>query len=129
MAKYVGKVFKIPDRQLGIRGNGAHMVKITWFNPFKKLFHGRVITSLEERKFLKKEDKKYLHLQNYHKESEDVFLIMKRSKYEKLRNGNIVPIPVTKVNGLSVWSGYSENKKIHISKIKNRRPEKIQIKK
>ena len=129
MAKYVGKVFKISDKHLGIRGKGAHMVKITWYNPFKRLFHGRVITSLEERKTLQNEDKKYLHLQSYHKESEDVFLLMKRNKYEKLRNGSITPIPVTKTKGLSVWSGYSQSKTIHISKLRNKRPENVEIKK
>lgn len=129
MAKYVGKVFKVPDRHLGIRGKGAHMIKITWYNPFKRLFYGRVITSLEDRKVLNSEERKYLHLQNYHKESENVFLLMKRNKYEKLRNGKITPIPVTKAKGLDVWSGYSERKRIHISKLKNKRPEKVVISK
>ena len=69
MAKYVGKIFKISDNKLGIHGTGAHMVKITWYNPIKRIFYGRVITSLEERKVLKPEDRKFLHLQNYHRES------------------------------------------------------------
>ena len=129
MAKYVGKIFKIPDKHLRLRGNGAHMVKITWYNPLKRIFYGRVITSLEERKVLTKEDKKFLHLQTYHREQDDVFLLLKRNKYEKIRNGNITPIPVTKAKGLSVWSGFSERKKIHISKLKNLHPEKVVIEK
>ena len=129
MAKYVGKVFKIPDRNLGIRGKGVHLVKIVWYNPFKRLFNGKVVTSLEERKVLTKEDKKNLHLRTYYKENNDTYVFIKRNKYERLRNGSIEPIPIGKTKGLSVWSGYSGNKKIHISLIKGKKPENVTIKK
>ena len=129
MAKYVGKVFKLPDRKLGIKGNGAHMVKITWYNPFKRVFHGRVITSLENRETISESEKKNLHLRTFHKESDSTYLFMNRSKYEKLRNGQIIPIPVHKASGLSVWSGYSGNRKIHIKTLKGQKALNIKIKK
>lgn len=49
MAKFVGKIFRIPDRYLkNILGNGAHFVHVTWYNPKNHKFRCKVITSLEE---------------------------------------------------------------------------------
>lgn len=34
MAKYVGKIFKVNNRDLNIKGNSSHFVEVKWFNPF-----------------------------------------------------------------------------------------------
>ena len=48
MAKYVGKIFKVNNQKLNIRGKGYHFVHVKWFNPVTRKFRCRVITSLED---------------------------------------------------------------------------------
>ena len=47
MAKFVGKIFKVSNNKIGIRNDGAHNVHVVWYNPFKRKFRCKVITSLE----------------------------------------------------------------------------------
>ena len=50
MARYVGKVLSVPNNGLGLRRSGTHYVHVRWYNPFKKSFWCRIMTSLEQKK-------------------------------------------------------------------------------
>ena len=96
MAKYVGKIFKVNNAALKIKRNGAHFVHVKWFNPFTKRFKCKIITTLEDKRELKGDDKRVLGTGPFHKERGDVYSIFSKGKYERLRNGDITPIPVSK---------------------------------
>ena len=49
MAKYVGKIFKLNNAALKVKGTGTHYVHVQWYNPFKRLFYCRIITALEHK--------------------------------------------------------------------------------
>ncbi len=106
MAKYVGKIFKAINKDLGIRGTNPHYIKVTWYNPKKKKFLCRAITSLET---------KYDNIESLSKiktknkiviKDMDSYYILDGSKYKKVRTGEITPIPIKNTKGFSVWSGY-----------------------
>ena len=108
MAKYVGKVFSVPNNKLGLRRSGTHYVHVKWYNPFKKLFFCRIMTSLEEKKKLgdltnDDKEKRIIRMRNGN------FHVFEEQKYDRLRNGDITPIPVGKVEGSDVWSGYENS--------------------
>lgn len=131
MAKYVGKVFKVPNSRLGIRNNGAHYVHVTWYNPFKRKFRCKTITSLETEKTLEgkqyKELRKTLHVKKVG--SRNTYYIFKNDKYKKVRNGYLQPIPVTKTNGLPLWSAYSSTVELNLSDLKKGKKTDIKISK
>ena len=52
MAKYVGKVFRVDNKTLKLKGRSAHYVHVKWYNPFTRMFKCRVLTSLENRQLL-----------------------------------------------------------------------------
>ncbi len=129
MAKYVGKVFKIPDRHLGIRGKGSHYVKISWFDPHEKIFHGQVITSLEEhlpKSGLTSDDFRY---RVHKKVGDDLYAVVKKRKIIDIREGRVVPIPIRKAEGLKVWSGFSGAVRFNLPFLSKFSPSGIKIKK
>ena len=71
MAKYVGKIFRVNNKTLRIKGSGSHFVHVKWYNPFTHKFRCYVITSLEEKKVLSPGERNNLHIMAYHKENED----------------------------------------------------------
>lgn len=120
MAKYVGKVFKVSNNKLGIRNSGAHNVHVTWYNPLKRKFRCKVITSLESEETLVGKQRKKLNRTPYVKKpgTDDDYYLFKRGKYRSIRNGNLTPIPITKVDGLSHWSAYSDTVELTINDLK-----------
>ena len=130
MAKYVGKVFKVDDKKLKIRGNGAHYVYVKWYNPFTRKFRCRVITSLENRKVIpERERHSVLSSNSYYPVDNNTYNIFSRHKYIKLRSGIIEPIPVNKMKGFDLWSGYSGTRDVHITALKGNEQEKLSIRK
>ena len=108
MAKYVGKVFSVPNNKLGVRRSGTHYVHVKWYNPFKKLFFCRIMTSLEKKKTseeLTTDDKKKRII----RKRRDFYHVFEEQKFDRLRNGDITPIPVGKIEGSDVWSGYENS--------------------
>ncbi len=118
MAKYVGKIFKVNDKDLKIRGNGSHFVHVTWYNPFKRRFRCKVITSLEDIKTLEGKQIKNSRLTPHVKRG-NIFNLFKKKKYNKLRSGVIQPIPIDKTIGFDVWSGYDETRDLELKVMKN----------
>ena len=127
MAQYVGKVFKIKNSSLGIKGSGTHDVHVTWFNPKTKKFSCKILTSLERVEPKEKLSKRKNTI--VRKVEGDKFFVFERQKYVKLREGKIVPIPVGKVKGTTDWMGYEESKDLHISTLKKGFASEKQIKK
>lgn len=111
MAKYVGKIFQVTNRKLGIKRNGAHYVDIVWFDPKMKTFLGKVITSLEEKCVIPREERQKLKNNIFiqSKDNKDLFRIFEKNKYYKVRNGEIDPIPADDMHGFDVWGGYENN--------------------
>ena len=131
MAKYVGKIFKVNNKALKIKGSGTHYVHVKWYNPFTRKFRCNIITSLENKKELDENQRRNLHLMTFSKEkrNSELYYVFNRQKYNKLRNGKIVPIPFSKTQGFEVWSGYSDVKNLHISSLKNNEQKHMKIKK
>ena len=132
MAKYVGKIFKVANNKLGIRNNGAHNVHVTWYNPLKRKFRCKVITSLESEETLIGKQRKKLDRTPYVRKvgTKDDFYLFKRSKYRSLRNGTLTPIPTTKVDGLSHWSAYGNTVDLTVNDLKKSKEQSdIKIKK
>ena len=123
MAKFVGKIFKVANNKLGIRTSGAHNVHVVWYNPFKRKFRCKVITSLETEKELKGKQYKELKRTPYIKKrgTKNTFYLFKLNKYAKVRNGALTPIPVTKTSGLPLWSAYSETVELNVNDLKKSR--------
>ena len=129
MAKYVGKIFKVNNAALKIKRNGAHYVHVQWFNPFTKRFRCKIITTLEDKRELRGDDKRVLGKGPFHYENGDVYSVFSKGKYERLRNGDIVPIPISKTKGFGVWTGYEHTRYIHISVLKGKEQKHLSIKK
>lgn len=107
MPKFIGKIFRVSNKNLGIKRNGTHYVHVKKYNPQKKVFQCRVITSLEEQKKISPKDRaNVLNSTPYHKENDDTFKLFKKKKYKKIREGKIEPIPAPKLEGFTFWSGY-----------------------
>ena len=128
MAKYVGKIFRVNNKILRIKGSGSHFVHVKWYNPFTHKFRCHIITSLEEKKVLTRDKRNNLHIMSYHKENENTYCIFNRKKYEDLRSGKITPIPVSCANGLTVWSGYQDRRNLHIATLRGNEVPHIKIK-
>lgn len=120
MAKFVGKIFKVSNNKLGLRNNGAHNVHVVWYNPFKRKFRCKVITSLESEKELNGKQLKELKTTPYVKKrgSKNIFRLFKCNKYAKIRKGVIEPIPESKLQGFDVWSGYQNTVELTLSELK-----------
>lgn len=129
MAKYVGKIFKVDNAKLKIRGNEAHYVHVKWYNPLTKRFKCKVITSLENKHVIKDGNKRILGTTPYIQADNGVYNIFDKKKYKKLRNGDIVPIPVSKARGFDIWTGYEETRNLHISALKGKEQKHLGIKK
>lgn len=129
MAKYVGKIFRVSNKALKIKGKGTHYVHVKWYNPFTRKFRCKVITSLEDEKKLTNKKRDILKTSPFHKKSEQIFAVFSRNKYEKLRSGKITPIPAGKTKGFKVWSGYQETRDVRISALIGNEQEDMKIEK
>ena len=129
MAKYVGKIFKVNNATLKIKRNGAHYVHVKWFNPFTKRFTCKIITTLEDKRELRGDEKRVLGTGPFHREQGDLYSIFSKGKYERLRKGDIVPIPVSKTKGFGVWTGYEHTRHVQISALKGKEQKHLSIKK
>lgn len=119
MAKYVGKIFKVNNKDLNIKGNGSHFVEVKWFNPFNKKFKCNVITSLEDeypKSNINKDVLRY-NCRYFNKETQK-HCVLNNDKYRKMRFGVIKPIPFNKTENFNVWSAYAESVTLHKSKLK-----------
>jgi len=125
MAKYVGKIFKISNKDLNIRGVGAHNVHVQWYNPFKRVFRCRVITSLETSKELDGKLKKELdNTAYYYDKKNNVYHLFRKKRYLKLRSGVIEPIPMEQTKGFEHWSGYYGAQDLNINTLKKGKAQK-----
>ncbi len=124
MAKYVGKIFRVPNKFLGLKGEKTHNVYVSWFNPFKRKFNVKIITSLE--------DKKSFNDYSYKKgdcavfdEKDKSHFVLNRSKYVKLRQGKITPIPFNKCENFKVWSGFQGSTYLNKNQLTHKTNSKI----
>ena len=129
MAKYVGKIFRVTNKDLKIKGKGVHYVNVTWYNPVTHKFKCKIITSLEDKKALSNEEKYLLNIVPYNREGGNTYNLFARRKYAKLRIGEIEPIPVQKLKGFSVWSGYSGERDLSINVLKGKEQKHLKIEK
>ena len=128
MAKYVGKVFKVDNRALKLKGSTAHYVHVKWYNPFRRIFKCRIITSLEKRKFLG-DNKRALGSTPYHKNEDGSYSFFEKQKYSKIRDGKIEPISVRKTTGFDVWHGYEGTRYLHVKQLKGKEQKHLSVKK
>ena len=128
MAKYVGKVFKVNNKALKLKGSSAHYVYVKWYNPFTRVFKCRVITSLEKRIFLG-ENKRALGSTPYHKNEDGSYSLFEKQKYSKIRSGKIEPILVSRTKGFDVWHGYEGTRYLRIGQLKGNEQKHLSIKK
>ena len=129
MSKYVGKIFRVNNTALNIKRRGTHYVHVTWYNPFTRKFHCKVITSLEDKKILTEDEKRVLSSTPYYKETDNTYNLFSKRKYSKLRNGDIQPIPIQKTKGFEVWSGYLGSRDLFISALKGNEQNHLKIEK
>lgn len=121
MAKYVGKIFRVSNTKLGLRGNSTHYVYVQWYDMKNKDFKCRVLTSLEkEKKFSKNDPGKFILWKSlFHRNTDDTFCIFKKQDYELIRNGEIEPIPMNKLENASHWHGFMKEVKLDKSDFKS----------
>ena len=129
MAKYVGKIFRVNNTLLKIKRNGTHYVHVKWYNPFTRKFRCKIITSLEKQTKIDSNNKRLLGRTPFHKENDVVYSLFLKNKYSKVRNGEIEPIPVTKMEGFSVWSAYSGSRDLSVRALKGKEQSDMWIKK
>ncbi|MBE6645963.1 MAG: hypothetical protein E7612_11445 [Ruminococcaceae bacterium] len=127
MAKYVGKIFRIDNRTLKLKGASTHYVHVKWYNPFTRLFRCRVVTSLENRIFLG-ENKRTLGSTPYHKNEDQSYSLFEKQN-SKLRSGKIEPIPISKAKGFDSWHGYEGTRYLHARHLKGKERKNLIIKK
>ncbi len=128
MAKYVGKIFKVDNKTLMLKGSAMHYVHVKWYNPFTRMFKCKIITSLEKRKFLR-ENKRVLGSTPYHKNEDESYSFFEKQKYSKLRSGKIEPISVLKTSGFDSWHGYEGTRYLHAKQLKGKEQKHLSIKK
>ena len=121
MAKYVGKVVQLPNSILKLQGSGTHYVHVKWFDPKSKLFHCKVITSLEERVVFSKGKKKMGKSPYFREKGSPVVNVFLRGKYEEVRKGLIDPIPIGKTSGFDGWVGYFESRQLTLHTLRKAR--------
>ena len=125
MAKYVGKIFKLSNAALKVRGTNEHYVHVRWYNPFKRMFYCQVITSLEHKR-----QNKGKNLNNIpHRFERGNLYVFSKQKYKRLREGKIIPIPTTQTEGFELWSGYEDSRYVTASKLKGNEVKNMKIKK
>ena len=129
MAKYVGKIFRVNNTLLKIKRNGTHYVHVKWYNPITRKFRCKIITSLEKQTKIDFNNKHLLGSTPFHKENDDVYSLFLKNKYKKLRNGDVEPIPATKMKGFSVWSAYSGSRDLSVRALKGKEQSDMWIKK
>ncbi len=130
MAKYVGKIFKVPNKELKLHGRDIHHVHVQWYNPHNHMFKCRVITSLEEAVplgALPKEPKKLI-CSTYDSQTGE-HAVLTKTKYKQLRNGGIEPIPINQCENFKTWSGFSKTVYLSKSDLKLKNKSNMQIKK
>lgn len=110
MAKYVGKIFKVDNKKLGLRKSRTHFVYVQWFDPKNKNFKCRVISSLETERYFEKDDPHRFEINGslHHKNDENSFCFFKDDHYERLRNGDIEPIPMGDLENATHWYGFTK---------------------
>lgn len=110
MAKYVGKIFKVDNKKLGLRESKTHFVYVQWYDQKKKNFRCRVISSFEREMTFEKNDpkKKILSTTPFYKVSNNSFCIFKKQDYGKLRDGEIEPIPMKDLKNATHWYGFTK---------------------
>lgn len=110
MAKYVGKIFKVDNKKLGLRESRTHFVYVQWYDQKNKNFRCRVISSLEkERVFEKNDPDRYLiNKTPYHRNKDGSFCLFKKDHYNDLRKGNIEPIPMGDLENATHWYGFTK---------------------
>ena len=128
VAKYVGKVFRVDNKTLKLKGSAMHYVHVIWYNPFTRRFKCRIITSLENRKFLG-ENKRVLGSTPYHKNEDGSYSFFEKQKYSKIRDGKIEPISVKKSTGFDTWHGYEGTRYLHVRNLKGKEQKYLSIKK
>lgn len=47
------------------------------------------------------------------------FYLFDKGKYERLRKGEIVPIPMSKTEGFALWSGYAHTRNLRLKTLKD----------
>ena len=103
MAKYVGKIFNVGNNKLKIRSSNSHAVYVERYDPKTKKFNCKVITSLEKEHYKKSVNKAFLQNRNYsYNKATDNYCVLNQSKYKKMRNGVITPIPTNKTKNFKV---------------------------
>lgn len=128
MAKYVGKIFRVDNKTLKLKGSSTHYVHVKWYNPFTRMFKCRIVTSLEKRKFLG-ENKSALVSTPYHKNEDGSYSFFEKQKYSKIRSGKIEPISVSKTKGFDYWHGYEGTRYLHARQLKDKEQKQLSIKK
>ena len=106
MAKYVGRIFEVSNRALNLRGNGTHKVHVQSYNPFSRKFRCKVITSLEDKTMDLSKIEKSRRNNTFITVRGNEYFLFDNKKYDRLRNGEIVPIPMSRTDGFELWSGY-----------------------
>lgn len=119
MAKYVGKIFEVNNAALGLRGNKTHKVHVQWYNPFKRIFRCKVITTLEDKTKDLSSLRDSRRTNTYITKRGEEFYLFDKGKYERLRKGEIVPIPMSKTEGFVLWSGYEHTRNLRLKTLKD----------
>ena len=126
MPKYVGHIFKLNNAALRIKGTGTHYVHVKWYNPIKRNFYCKVITSLEH-KIEKHEDKGINKVP--HRFSRGQCYVFSKQKYKRLREGKITPIPMNQTNGFDLWCGYEDARYLTVRDLKGNKQKNMKIQK
>ena len=128
MAKYVGKIFKIDNKTLKLKGGRTHYVHVKWYNPFTRKFKCKIVTSLENRKFLG-DNKSVLGSTPYQRNEDGSYSLFEKQKYSKIRSGKIEPISVLKTKGFGFWHGYEGTRYLQARHLKGKEQKQLGIKK
>ena len=128
MAKYVGKIFKVNNTHLNIKGGGTHLIHVKKYDPSKKLFYCKIITSLEKKRSSQESMGDLRKVPHYKSRSGDLFVFSK-SKYGRLRKGEITAIPVTQTKGFDYWHGYEGSAMLSKTALEGREQKGMSIKK
>lgn len=111
MAKYVGKIFRSNNNLLGIHKAGSHFVHVKWYNPFKRHFYCKVLTSLSENVTANtdKEKRNLLKGKIVYKLADTKYQIIDRKNITLIKEGNVEPISQSRLINFKNWTGYSKN--------------------
>ena len=116
----------VNNAALKVKGTGTHYVHVKWYNPFKRMFYCRVITSLKHKSNSLDEKK----LKNVpHRFTRGQCYVFSKQKYNKLRLGKITPIPTNETEGFDLWCGYEDERYLSSKCLKGNLQKDMQIKK